>query len=57
MTVRGFKLDMLSNVNGYYYVRTPNDEGGGAERNWADGLKATFAANIQQGSIRSGNKV
>jgi hypothetical protein len=47
---------MLPNINGDY-VRTPNDEGSGAVKSWAVGLKATFALIIQQGSIRSGNKV
>lgn len=56
MTVRGFKSDMLPNANGYY-GRTPKDEGEGAVRNRAYELKATFALNIQQASIRSGNKV
>jgi hypothetical protein len=52
ITVRRFKSGMLPNINGDY-VRTPNDEGSGAEKSWSDGLKATFALIIQQGSIRS----
>jgi hypothetical protein len=56
ITVRRFKSDMLPNINGDSCM-TPNDEDSGAEKSWADGLRATFALIIQQGSIRSGNKV
>jgi len=54
--VRRFKSDMLPNINGAYF-RAPNDEDSGAEKSWADGLRAALSLIIQQGSIRSGNKV